>query len=231
MQISKRTLNTFRKIIKVIVTFTTMFAFLAQPFMNLSTAAVSAQPLYVPTPTVSLDVAGQVLIGENFSFTVTFDNSSSDIGYGPYIDLYLPQSGADDSADGEKEDGITYTSVGLFGQRYPHLGVQLRGKRHHHPSTYRFKRKLPGRAGRYPVPVYLAAGRDRVALRQFRKRPTKMFVVDVNAALSDYADTDVDLPILAQSGFRFGADALDNPSTDPPHQSAPRSALPSHPPC
>ena len=215
MQISKRTLNTFRKIIKVIVTFTTMFAFLTQPFMNLSTAAVSAQPLYVPTPTVSLDVAGQVLIGENFSFTVTFDNSSSDIGYGPYIDLYLPQSGADDSADGEKEDGITYTSVDYLGndiRTWEYSCVE--GGTITHPLTG-LSVSCPAAPAGTQSPFTWQLVVIELPFGSFVNGQPNV-VVDVNAALSDYADTDVDLPILAQSGFRFGADALDNPSTDPP---------------
>ncbi len=40
-------------------------------------------------------------------------------------------------------------------------------------------------------------------------------IIQVNVDLSNYADLGVGLPIYAQSGFMFGADALNNPSTDP----------------
>ena len=39
--------------------------------------------------------------------------------------------------------------------------------------------------------------------------------ISIEAQMSDFADLGLDLPIFAQGGFRFGADALDNPSTDP----------------
>ena len=215
MQISKRTFNTFSKIIKVIVTFTTMFAFLTQPFMNFPTAAVSAQPLYAPTPTVTLNVTDQVLIGENFNFTVTFDNSSADIGYGPYIDVYLPQSGADDSSDGEKEDGITYTSVNYLGndiRTWEYSCVE--GSAITHPLTD-LSVNCPAAPTGTLSPFTWQLLVIELPFGSFVSGQPNV-VVNIGAALSDYADTDVALPILAQSGFRFGADALDNPSTDPP---------------
>lgn len=215
MQISKGTFKTFGKILKIIMTFTAMVAFLAQPFMNGSNAAVSAQPLFAPTPTVSLDVADQVLIGENFGFTLTFDNSSADVGYGPYIDLYLPQSGADDSNAGEKEDGITYTSVDYLGndmRTWEYSCVE--GGSITHPLTG-LSVSCPAAPAGTQSPFTWQLLVIELPFGSFVNGQPNV-VVDIGAALSDYADTDVDLPILAQAGFRFGADALDNPSTDPP---------------
>ena len=193
MQISKRTFNTFSKIIKVIVTFTTMFAFLTQPFMNFPTAAVSAQPLYAPTPTVTLNVTDQVLIGENFNFTVTFDNSSADIGYGPYIDVYLPQSGADDSSDGEKEDGITYTGVNYLGndiRTWEYSCVE--GSAITHPLTD-LSVTCPAAPTGTLSPFTWQLLVIELPFGSFVSGQPNV-VVNIGAALSDYADTDVALP-------------------------------------
>ncbi len=183
--------------------------------MNSSSAKVNAQPLAAPTPTVSLDVSNQVLIGETFSFTVIFDNSSTDIGYGPYIDLYLPQSGADDSSDGEKEDGITYTSADYLGNniRTWEYGC-VEGGTITHPLTG-LSVSCPAAPAGTQSPFTWQLLVIELPFGSFVNGQPDV-VIDISAALSDYADTDVDLPILAQSGFRFGADALDNPSTDPP---------------
>jgi hypothetical protein len=55
-----------------------------------------AQPLLDAIPTVSLGVPGETMIGEDFTFTATFDTpAGADPGYGPFIDLILPFNGAD----------------------------------------------------------------------------------------------------------------------------------------
>ena len=173
MHITKTTSCNFKNNFKRILTIMAICAFLAQPLMGSSSSIVSAQPLYAPTPTVSLDVDSQVLIGENFTFTVTFDNSSTDIGYGPYIDVYLPQSGADDSTDGEKEDGITYTSVDYLGNAIRTWDYScVEGDTITHPLT-RPERKLSGCAHWHPIPLYLAIAGDRAALWQFCQRPAQ----------------------------------------------------------
>jgi len=97
----------------IVVTLLTMI-------LNGSAGIVSAnpnsKPLFTPVPSVNVDIPASLLIGEDFSFTVSFDNTDADeVGYGPYVDIFLPQSGADNSTSGEKEDGITYSSVDYLG--------------------------------------------------------------------------------------------------------------------
>jgi uncharacterized repeat protein (TIGR01451 family)/fimbrial isopeptide formation D2 family protein len=215
MHKSKTTSCNIKNNFKRILTFTAIYAFLAQPLLASSNSVVSAQPLYAPTPTVSLDVDSQVLIGEDFRFTVTFDNSSTDIGYGPYIDVYLPQSGADDSTDGLKQDGITYTNVDYLGNYIRTWEYEcVEGDSITHPLTGLSVTCPAAPTGAYsPFTWQLLV--IELPFGSFVNGQPEV-VVDIDANLSDYADTDVDLPILAQSGFRFGADALDNPSTDPP---------------
>lgn len=42
-----------------------------------------------PIPQITLDVPTEILIGESFTFTVTFKNTGNSFGYGPFIDLIL----------------------------------------------------------------------------------------------------------------------------------------------
>ena len=65
------------------------------------------QPSCDATPVATLDVPSSGFIGESFSFTVTFDNTSTtDEGFGPFIDLILPRNGADGDAGTDTPDPL-----------------------------------------------------------------------------------------------------------------------------
>ncbi|MCX8070846.1 MAG: isopeptide-forming domain-containing fimbrial protein [Candidatus Binatia bacterium] len=174
--------------------------------LGTATAAVAA-----PVPTASLSVPGNVLIGESFTFTISFDNTSpSDVGYGPYIDLELPTIGAD-GAGPATDDGITFVSATYL--TFPVTVQVLTCPVASHPYT--------------GLPVTCTAGNQLVVM----ELPFGSFTNDqppaditVNATLSNLADLGVPLPIRATGGFRFGADPLDNPTTDPPILGATQSA-------
>jgi len=56
--------------------------------------------------------AGEVIdpmIGEDFTFTVSLDNTTGGTLYGPYIDLYMPTSGDDG------DDGVSFVSASYLG--------------------------------------------------------------------------------------------------------------------
>ena len=72
-----------RKVVHVLLVITTVGMTLPQPLHDLYASGM---------PSVALGFTGsqssQPLIGENFSFTATFQNSSPvDPGFGPYVDL------------------------------------------------------------------------------------------------------------------------------------------------
>ena len=67
----------------------------------------------VATPTSTLAGLGDTLIGEEFTFTATFDESGSDTGYAPFIDLLFPRNGADGAAGADTPDGIEFVGVRL----------------------------------------------------------------------------------------------------------------------
>jgi hypothetical protein len=77
-----------------------------------SAQVVQARPLSAPVASVSLSVPSQLRIGQDFSFTTTFANTSGEIGYGPIIDLILPTNGADGHGNTSLLlDGITLASA------------------------------------------------------------------------------------------------------------------------
>ena len=57
------------------------------------------------------------MIGEAFSFTVTFDNTGTgaEVGYGPYVDMFLPIGGADGTSSGGVNDGVSFVSANYLG--------------------------------------------------------------------------------------------------------------------
>jgi len=181
-------------------------------------AEENQRPSLAPQPGVSLNVPSTILIGDDFSFSVTFDNTSTtdtDVGYGPFVDIFLPQSGWDDGTDGEKEDGVAYTSVDYLGNSITTFTstCQENGT-FSHPLTNLIV-TCPSAPSGAVTPFtwqYLVV---EIPFGSFAPdQPTA--TVDITAALSDFADLNQDLPIYAQGGYRFGADALDNPTTDPP---------------
>ncbi len=170
-----------------------------------------------PAPSVSLSVPAQVPLGEAFSFTVSFDNTSavgSDVGYGPIVDLLLPINGADGNAGTATPDGITfggatYLGIGLTSTVLPFPDADGPGPGTTGCVTHPYYRDTSG--------VYLqvcgTAGDALVVL----ELPFGSFApdqppitVDVQATLSDLADLSTSLTVKARGGFRFGSDPLDN---------------------
>src|SRR5438105_1775937 len=66
-----------------------------------------------PIPTVTVPASTTALLGSPVSLNLTFDNTGNpgDVGYGPYIDLFLDTNGPDGGAtpDGFITAGLTAT--------------------------------------------------------------------------------------------------------------------------
>lgn len=212
-----------------------LLALCLAPFAGLPWAAVNAQmidssvaleaPLAV-TPAASLDVPATSMIGEGFSFTVTFDNTGAgaEVGYGPYVDLFLPIGGVDGTSSGGPNDGVSFASATYLGAAVNSVTLACApGGTITHPLT-----------GLTVTCPPLPPGFDASFTWQFvnLELPFGSFAADqppaaitVNANLSNFADLGTALPIQARGGFRYGADPLDNPATDPPIiQGSPASA-------
>ncbi len=162
------------------------------------------RPLAAPGVGVSLDMPDSVFLGEDFNFTATFDNTGTDPGYGPFMDLVFPVTGADG------DDGIDFLSATYLGapvesvvQTFPDDGGGTGCVAHPWVKDSN---------GNY-VEVCGKAGDKLVSL----KLPFGSFVPDqppanitIKAHLSDKADLGTTPAIRYRGGYIYGQDSLDN---------------------
>ncbi len=178
-------------------------------------------------PTSTISAIDPPLLGESFTFSVTFDNASAvDTGYTPYINLILPTAGADGIYDTGTEtftdsaDGITLDSATFFGQAVEtQSAVIVDGG----GGTLVVEHPITGEIIGVDADLNLKAGDTlyTLALPFGSFTPDQpAATVDVTATLSGDADLTQPLSIVTNAGFALGNDALDNPMTDPPIQSA-----------
>jgi uncharacterized repeat protein (TIGR01451 family) len=180
-----------------------------------------------PVPQVTLNVPAEVLIGEDFTFTVKFKNASAnpgDIGYGPFIDLVLDAGGANLSKNNPACacDGITFVKaemVGVVGgpiMLTPSLPSPINTTPCGTVSNTSVSHPLAS-SGILPLTVPPGGQLITLELPFGSFDPTQPeIVVEVTAHVSNLADAGTPLKIFARGGFRYGTDPLDNPSTDPP---------------
>lgn len=164
----------------------------------------------IPEATLAID-SDQVLIGEEFTFTVTFDNRGDNPGIGPYVDLYFPVNGADGVPDAESDDGISFVGATFLGQSltYVDLTFDANGQILHPYAVD---------TNNEPIVVSGTPGDHLIVLQlpfsSFADTQTPA-VIEVTAMVSGDADVMQPLTIQAGSGFRYGNDALNNPDVDP----------------
>ncbi|MEJ8846351.1 VCBS domain-containing protein [Variovorax rhizosphaerae] len=168
------------------------------------------------TPTVSLSAAGSdVLLGGQFSFTASFTNPSTQVGFAPYIDIFLPATGKDG------DDGATFVSATYLGQAIKTFTVtfDLNGD-----ATHPLAKDGTGAAiVLHAADFGMRAGDQLIVLQLPNASITQgQPAVDivVTAQLSNLADTTAsdpapDLLVKARGGFQFGNDSADDPTIDP----------------
>ncbi|HXF06221.1 MAG TPA: LamG-like jellyroll fold domain-containing protein, partial [Blastocatellia bacterium] len=179
-----------------------------------------------PQPQVTLTVPAEALIGEDFTFTVKFKNATSnpgDIGYAPFIDLVLDAGGANITKPAQTPpcacDGITFVKaemVGVVGGPVSLNSFPVPAPCNPMPPTVALPHPFAA-SGITPVTVPAGAQLITLELPFGSFDPTQPEIeVQVTAHVSNLADAGAPLKIFARGGFRYGADPLDNPSTDPP---------------
>ncbi|MGX5219730.1 VCBS domain-containing protein [Pseudomonas segetis] len=174
-------------------------------------------------PTLSAAGTGaDVQLGSNFTFTLNFSNTSSQSGYAPFVDVFLPTTGID-GAGAEIDDGISFVSASYQGQALvAHvITFDANGQAVHPLAVGADGQPLVVNAAAYGM----RAGDQMVVLElpfASVSQGQPNIGIQVTATLSDLADTDFsssaaspDLTIRARSGFQYGNDALNNPSVDP----------------
>ena len=162
-------------------------------------------------PLATLGLPTEALVGEMLTFSVGFDNASStDTGYGPYVDLFLPTTGAD-GAGAATDDGIAFVGATYLGTPVTAavLTFNVSGQ-----ATHPYARDSAGA----PVVVAGTPGDQLVVLQL----PFGSFTPDqpaapiaVTTSLSNLADVGTALNVRARGGFQYGNDPLDNPTADP----------------
>jgi fimbrial isopeptide formation D2 family protein/uncharacterized repeat protein (TIGR01451 family) len=156
------------------------------------------------------------LIGETVTLTVTFDNASTgtgdQTGYGPYIDLFLDTTGPDGapSFDGLVTTGMRAT---YLGQPLPGMEViPITGPTYVHPLTGQTL-SVPDYGTRFQNGDTIVVLTLPFGSFTNTQPPAP---INVSLRISNLADLGTPLPVTAVAGFRYGADPLDNPLTDPP---------------
>ena len=162
--------------------------------------------LLAADPVVTLDLPGEVFLGEEFTFTATFDNqpdgnAGSDTGYGPYIDLIVPVTGTD-GAGGQIDDGIDFVGATYLGSplQVTQVTFDAAGEAEHplimdgsgNPTV------ITGTPGDKLVVLQLPFGSV--------TGPQPEITAQITAVLSNLADLDQPLTIGSGGGFQFGLD-------------------------
>jgi fimbrial isopeptide formation D2 family protein/uncharacterized repeat protein (TIGR01451 family) len=189
-----------------------------------------------PVPTVTVAMPTEGLIEETIDFTVSFDNSaalgdSTNIGYGPYMDVYVPvgltvTSGPSYSGNAVSFQKFTWdsslgTSGGAWVRGSTVIDPALASDRHPF-DTVTGGRQIPLKVGSHNGDVWYVielpfgsfTPEQPAAVVNFRAELDEDAVNSTGYSPGD-AVVGTPLTVTALGGFRYGADALDNPNADP----------------
>ncbi len=181
----------------------------------------ASAPLLIPSAdiTLGIDSLERVMIGEDFEFYATFDNTSlPETGYGPFIDLIFPNNGMDGHAGTTPPlDGINFVSAVYDSYTLPATTLTFPAPDPITGTTC-VNHPLAVDASGNAVQVCGTPGDTLVVLElPFSSITPAMpaIWVEVTAHVSNLADVDAPLTILERGGYRYGADSLNNPVADP----------------
>lgn len=160
-----------------------------------------AKPLAQANANVSLAITSPVWIGEDFSFTVTFENNGLVPGYGPFVDLVFPLTGGDGDGDGINYISASYLSSPLIDDVQIFPGIP--GPGNTGCVSHPWLRDINGAY----VDVCGPSGDQFVSLMlPFGSYVPGQPAIDitVNAHLDNFANLTPDLLIYARGGYMFG---------------------------
>lgn len=189
--------------------------------------ALEQRRVLAAVPTVAFSgVTADPFIGTQNSFTLRFDNAgtaATDVGYAPYVDLFMPVTGKDGVAPGTPAanayDGIDLVGATYLGRPLKQTPVTLTADPAGVPHP--FAKDASGNPRILRLSDYPGAKAGDVVyvlelpLGSYTPSQPPVDIV-VNTTVSNLADVGAGLPIVARGGFRFGSDPLDNPTADPP---------------
>ncbi|MEL6910708.1 MAG: SdrD B-like domain-containing protein, partial [Cyanobacteria bacterium J06598_4] len=158
-------------------------------------------------PNVTLGQLPNPFIGESIDLTLSFDNTGDAIGYGPFMVLFLDQTGTDgDVSTGEINDGLTFTNASYLGSDITITQIDLTSDGLPDGS---YKETVTIHGGDYDVtvPDGFVAGDSLVVFElPFGSFVTSQPTADISVSLdsSELADLNEPLNIVTQGGFVFG---------------------------
>ncbi len=189
-------------------------------------APLEERVLLAAQPVVAIGGDTAPLIGEQTQIDITFSNQpdgspGSDTGYAPYVDLILPQNGADGAGVGStppnQNDGVTFVAATYLGQQVAATVLEFDANGQ---AVHPFAKDASGNLRVVNAADYGAAAGDQLVVLRL---PFGSFVADQPAAniqvtvqVSELADVGVSLPVSAVGGFAYGRDPSNNPTVDPP---------------
>ena len=166
-------------------------------------------------PAVGVSVPGQVLLtnpANHFNVTLTFDNTGTAPGYGPYIEVVVPKNGADGggipavAVTTAHDDGAIFLGATYLGSPV-NVAANLTFDVAGHATNPLTGDVVNGNPGDGLVVLQLPFG-------SFTGPQTPAAVI-ASFAQSPFGDVGVPLAVSARGGFQYGLDPLDNPVADP----------------
>ncbi|NOY97863.1 MAG: hypothetical protein GXP40_01500, partial [Chloroflexi bacterium] len=188
----------------------------APPMIHSAPKAGHPKPAAAAAPTVTIAGTGKVLMGADFSLTVSFSNTGADVGYGPFVDMIFPVNGKDGANNTNPPlDGVNFSSASLLGYTFNTGDDTL--------SVLTFPDDPSGTgcvdhpwakdSSGAPLSICGPSGDQLVSLRL----PFGSFVpgqptaeITVQAHLSELADVNAGLPVKVRGGFMYGETPLDD---------------------
>lgn len=168
------------------------------------------------SPTASLGSGGAaVQLGEQFTFTVSFTNPSTQEGYAPYLDVFMPATGRDGN------DGARFVSATYLGRAVNSFVITFDANGN---ASHPLAKDASGNARVInAASVGMKPGDQMVVLQLPYASVTNgqpSIDIQITGLLSNLADTHYsdgapNLTINARAGFEYGNDSLNNPVQDP----------------
>ena len=171
--------------------------------------------LFAAGPGLGISNISTTTIGQAFSFNMTFENTGSQTGYGPIIDLIFPASAQTHGGFGiAGDEGLSFNRASYLGQTlsateivFPDDGNGTGTVAHpYFKDAAGNALTVTGNAGDRLVVIQLPM--NSIAAGQ-------SVAIQIDASVSSAASANQPLTIQARSGFQFGVDPLDNPASDP----------------
>jgi LPXTG-site transpeptidase (sortase) family protein len=166
----------------------------------------------IDPPMVTLNVPATAMIGSNVTFTATFDNNDpeNETGYGPFLELTIPRTGADGLGT-QTDDGLGTTAISatIFGSPVPARDFYRVTFNASGNATHPIARNAAGAL----INVTGTPGDELVVIRlpfgSFAPdQPPASVAMTVN--MSNLADLGYGLAVRARGGYEFGFTPLDD---------------------